>query len=264
MATKKSAVIPFRFTDEKLEILLITKTSGHGWGIPKGKIEEPLEPHVSAAKEAFEEAGVLGHTNPVSIGIYPDPTKSGNILTFLLEVEIELGRKVWPESKRRARLWVNSADCERYVEDKKLLALIEKAALCLGSKGEYFKHLIKTFCAERRLTLVMANDDYAEIETGGRDKRRIGINRKGSIVRFYVRAFESLKEPAITFSTQLLQRNARSKIGSWGMERLEDKFIYSYTHSVGLNLLDESLFGEIVAALGKEAGEVDAILKKAV
>lgn len=264
MATKKSAVIPYRFTDERLEILLITKTSGHGWGIPKGKIEEPLEPHVSAAKEAFEEAGVLGHTNPVSIGAYPDPTKSGNIQTFLLDVEIELGRKVWPESKRRARLWVKSDDCEKYVEDKKLLALIEKAVLCLSSEAEHFKHLIKSFCAERRLALVIANDDYAEIEMSGRDKRRIGINRKGSMLRFFVRAFESVKEPAITFSTQLLQRNARSKIGSWGMERLEDKFVYSYTHSVSLKQLDEGLFGEIVTALGKEAGEVDALLKKAV
>lgn len=264
MATKKSAVIPYRFTDEKLEILLITKTSGHGWGIPKGKIEAPLEPHVSAAKEAFEEAGVLGYTDPVSIGTYPDPTKSGNIETFLLKVEIELGRKAWPESKRRARLWVSSGDCERYVEDKKLLALIEKSARCLSSEGEYFKHLMTSLCAERRLTLVTANDDYAEIEVGGREKRRLGINRKGSVVRFFVRAFESVKEPAIAFSTQLLQRNARSKIGSWGMERVGDKFVYSYTHSVSLKLLDESLFAEIVTALGKEAVEVDVLLKKAV
>jgi 8-oxo-dGTP pyrophosphatase MutT (NUDIX family) len=262
MATKKSAIIPYRFIDEKLEMLLITKTSGDGWGIPKGKIEEPLEPHVSAAKEAFEEAGVLGQTLPVSIGTYLDPSKSGPIPTFLLEVEIELGKKEWPESKRRARLWVNASDCEKYVEDKKLLAVLEKAALCLRSDAEYFKHIIKTLCQERRLSLVTVNDVYAEIESGGRDKRRIVINRKDANVRFSVRAFESVKEPSITFSTQLLQRNARGRIGCWGMEQLEDKFVYSCAHSMSLKSLDEALFAEVVAGLARELNEVDALLKK--
>src|SRR4051794_20047005 len=116
MARRRSAIIPYRFVDGRLEILLITKSSGHGWGIPKGKIEAPLKPHISAAKEAFEEAGVLGFIHPINVGIYPD-NKGGTVPTFLLEVEIELGKKAWPEKKKRERRWVNADDCGEYVTD---------------------------------------------------------------------------------------------------------------------------------------------------
>lgn len=267
MAIKKSAVIPYRFKDERLEIMLITRSSGDGWGIPKGKIEEPLEPHISATKEAFEEAGVLGCPHSISIGAYLDNSKSGPIPTFLLEVEIELAKKVWPERKKRARLWVAADECEKYVTDKKLLAVIEKAALCLRSDAEYFKHIIKSFCEARRWNLIAVSGDDAEleIETVGAGRSRINVTRDGSMVKLSAPgsvSFKSEKELSNAFSTELLQRNARNKFGCCAVEQVKDKFVYSYMRSVRLRLLDEDYFAEIAAGLAEESNRLESLVKK--
>src|SRR3712207_569082 len=98
MAVKKSAIIPYRQGSRGLEILLVTRTSASDkWVIPKGKIEAPLKPHISATKEAFEEAGVLGRPHPIRVGNFYDNSSNEPIPTFLLEVEVELHAKDWLE-----------------------------------------------------------------------------------------------------------------------------------------------------------------------
>ena len=66
----KSAIIPYRFKGDHLEILLIKNSDNTKWIIPKGTIEKPLKPSVSATKEAYEEAGVLGIPHPILVGTY--------------------------------------------------------------------------------------------------------------------------------------------------------------------------------------------------
>ena len=53
--------LPYRFThDAELEILLLTTRQSKRWIIPKGWPIKGLRPAKSAAREAFEEAGVRG------------------------------------------------------------------------------------------------------------------------------------------------------------------------------------------------------------
>jgi 8-oxo-dGTP pyrophosphatase MutT (NUDIX family) len=57
----------------ELQILLVSNKRSKKWGIPKGRAEGP-KPHMSsseiAAKEAFEEAGVIGYISPNLGGMF--------------------------------------------------------------------------------------------------------------------------------------------------------------------------------------------------
>ena len=55
----------------KLEIMLVTSRGTRRWIIPKGWPKRGMPPYDTAAKEAFEEAGVLGKVNKRPIGSYP-------------------------------------------------------------------------------------------------------------------------------------------------------------------------------------------------
>lgn len=261
MARRRSAIIPYRFVDGRLEILLITKSSGRGWGIPKGKIEAHLKPHISAAKEAFEEGGVLGFIHPVNVGSYPGK-KGIPVPTFLLEVEIELRKKVWPEKEKRARLWVNADDCDEYLTDKDLLTVVNNGIQCVRSDGQYFKQAVKTFCDENQLNLLEVDEDYARLEYGmpNGDAKNIHLARRGSTIKFYI--YSSVIKSGTTndaFSTNLLRLNARNKTGFWCIEQDENKVSYSLTNSVQLKLLDGHQFAEIITGLIEECDAIEGI-----
>ena len=255
MARRRSAIIPYRFVDGRLEILLITKSSGNGWGIPKGKIEPPLKPHISAAKEAFEEAGVLGMIHPINVGTYPD-NKGGSIPTFLLEVEIELGKKAWPEKKKRERLWVEADDCDEYVTDADLLAVIKSGVQCLRSDGCYFKHAIKTYCEEDGLSLLEVDEDSAELEyrTESGSSRSIRVTRRDSTIKLSVLKTAAFKDEGSVdaLSTILLRLNSESKFGFWCAEQIKRRVAYSFANNIELKLLDSRQFLENVVGLIEE------------
>ena len=74
MAMRQIAVLPYRTEgpaiDAPIRILLVSSRGTGRWVIPKGRPESKLTPHASAAKEAEEEAGVLGATCPTPLGSF--------------------------------------------------------------------------------------------------------------------------------------------------------------------------------------------------
>ena len=48
----------------ELQILLVSNKRSKKWGIPKGRAEPHMSSSEIAAKEAFEEAGVIGYISP--------------------------------------------------------------------------------------------------------------------------------------------------------------------------------------------------------
>ncbi|KAG2653801.1 nudix hydrolase 18, mitochondrial-like [Panicum virgatum] len=100
--------IPYRVRcDGELEVLVITSQKGHGMMFPKGGWEEDESMDEAARREALEEAGVLGDTEPV-LGFwhyksrrYVDQTYEG--FMFPLRVADELHQ--WPEMASRKRTW---------------------------------------------------------------------------------------------------------------------------------------------------------------
>jgi len=123
---KQSGVIPYRVTNGKIEILLVTASDCKNWVIPKGGICNGMSPPASAAKEAWEEAGVIGEVDGNKLGTYKY-RKRGKIYqvqTFLLAVETILSD--WPEANQRRREWL---------DPNKAIKRVKKASLKQILKG---------------------------------------------------------------------------------------------------------------------------------
>jgi len=133
MAMRQIAVLPYRAdsaaVDAPIRVLLITSRGRGRWVIPKGGQIAGLSPHASAAREAEEEAGVLGAACPTPIGTYRfrKRRKSGaSVLTdvqvFPFAVTEEL--ESWEEQHERERRWFTLAEAAEAVEEDDLRALI--------------------------------------------------------------------------------------------------------------------------------------------
>lgn len=266
MAIKKSAIIPYRIGDKGLEILLVTKSTSDKWVIPKGKIEAQLKPHISATKEAFEEAGVLGRPHPIRVGNFFDNSSSEPIPTFLMEVEVELDEKDWLEKNKRSRQWIEADNCGDYITDDDLLAVVRRGVRCLRSDGEYFKRAVKTYCEDHSWELAELDEDFAELifVMPKERKRRLHLTRYDSTVEFSVpssKIFESEDALPGPLSTNLLLRNSKKKIGFWCIDRIRGKFVYSYMHNAELKLVDSQQFFTIVSGLITESEAIEELIR---
>lgn len=117
---EQSGVIPYRIINGQIEVMLITSSASKRWVIPKGLIEPNMTPEDSAAKEAWEEAGVLGKVFPNLMGTY-EYYKSGctwQVDVFLLQVETVV--EIWPEAYKRKRQWVSIPKAIKRVDEPEL------------------------------------------------------------------------------------------------------------------------------------------------
>jgi 8-oxo-dGTP pyrophosphatase MutT (NUDIX family) len=64
------AALCWRMHRDRVEVLLITSRNTGRWVLPKGWPTEGLDASASAAKEAWEEAGVTGAVNPAVVGLF--------------------------------------------------------------------------------------------------------------------------------------------------------------------------------------------------
>jgi 8-oxo-dGTP pyrophosphatase MutT (NUDIX family) len=88
------AAVCYRLNGSSVEFLLVNTSSGK-WTFPKGRLCPSLSPSESAAREAWEEAGVKGRIEENHFGHYLDTkrtlghdsfTREVRIAAFLLEV----------------------------------------------------------------------------------------------------------------------------------------------------------------------------------
>ena len=82
----------------------------------------------SAAKEAWEEAGVVGQVDANQIGTYEYHKRKNTYLVevFLLPVETVL--KDWPEASLRKRQWLNVSKAVKRVERTELKRIIKTSS----------------------------------------------------------------------------------------------------------------------------------------
>ncbi len=131
---KQCAALPFSWNGGELRILLVTSRETRRWVLPKGWREKRLAPHALAAKEAFEEAGVVGEVQRRPIGRY-DYLKRGprdrvtpcSVRVFPLRVERLLDD--WPERRQRQRRWFSPAEAAMAVEEGGLVTLLLELAV---------------------------------------------------------------------------------------------------------------------------------------
>lgn len=123
-------VLPYRVDAEgKLEILLITSRERRRWVVPKGNPIPFMLNYESAAREAFEEAGVEGPISTEPIGAYryekrrriggPSPA-----MVNLYPLRVTREAEAWPERGQRERRWFAAADAAAAVEEPELSVII--------------------------------------------------------------------------------------------------------------------------------------------
>lgn len=118
----QAAALPFR--DRK--ICLVTTRSGKGLIIPKGHVPGGIHPAQLAAREAWEEAGLIGRITKQPFGEYSfkKAGRKQSVQVFLLAVT-DLAR-AWPEKSFRQRLWYSLDNAIRLVSHDDLRNLLEQ------------------------------------------------------------------------------------------------------------------------------------------
>ena len=128
---RQYGVIPFRpGEDGQVEILLITSRETRRWVVPRGNPIAGLSPPLSAAQEAFEEAGIYGDVEIDPLGRYRYDKRRPSGDLDEAEVELYPMRVVeilddWPEKAQRERRWFSQQEAAAAVEEADLSALIE-------------------------------------------------------------------------------------------------------------------------------------------
>lgn len=127
--------LPWRWRDGP-EILLVSSRETRRWIIPKGWPMKGRKPHAAAAREALEEAGIVGRIGkqPVGSYFYEKRMRNGAVLPCKVEVfalEVERQRKRWPEMDERTTRWFGPEEAAASVVEPDLALLIQQLAAAL-------------------------------------------------------------------------------------------------------------------------------------
>ncbi|MBS0361395.1 MAG: NUDIX hydrolase [Proteobacteria bacterium] len=124
------AALPWRLDPGgHVEVLLITSRETHRWVIPKGWPMKGKKAARCAAREAFEEAGVLGQVakRPSGDYAYEKRLKNGRLQKVRVQVfplRVDYEAQSFPEAGQRERLWLPAAEAARKVDEPELMVLL--------------------------------------------------------------------------------------------------------------------------------------------
>ncbi|GLI93360.1 hypothetical protein LMG27198_23520 [Methylocystis echinoides] len=122
--------MPWRVSEEnKVEVLLVTSRDTRRWVIPKGWPMKGRKPHIVAAIEAQQEAGLHGKVEKSKLGDfeYEKRMKGGGAVDCVVEVyalRVEQQRKKWREKGQRVTYWFDYAVAAQQVDEPGLKELI--------------------------------------------------------------------------------------------------------------------------------------------
>jgi len=126
------AALPYR-EEPTLQVMLVSSRETRRWVLPKGWPMKGKKPHLVAAQEALEEAGLLGKIAKEPIGSYHYLKRMANGAAIACEVGVfpfRVGkqRKNWPERDQRTTGWFDIADAAHLVDEPELRDLILRFA----------------------------------------------------------------------------------------------------------------------------------------
>jgi uncharacterized protein Yka (UPF0111/DUF47 family)/8-oxo-dGTP pyrophosphatase MutT (NUDIX family) len=133
-------VLPYRLDAQgRPEILLITSKERRRWVVPKGNPIPFLLNYESAAREAFEEAGIEGPiaTMPAASYRYGKRRRGGEApaLVNLYPMLVTREAADWPERGERQRRWFSQEEAAASVEEPELRVTI--MSFSGGKEGPY-------------------------------------------------------------------------------------------------------------------------------
>ncbi|MBM3552481.1 MAG: NUDIX hydrolase [Alphaproteobacteria bacterium] len=123
------AALPWRLANGRVEVMLVTSRDTRRWIIPKGWPMKGRKPHIVAAIEAVQEAGLLGKIDKMKLGdfFYEKRLASGSTVDCRVEVfslRVQKQQKKWAEKKQRATRWFECSIAADLVEEPELRDLI--------------------------------------------------------------------------------------------------------------------------------------------
>ena len=124
------AALPYRRRGKsRTEVMLVTSRETGRWIIPKGWPKSRKAPYACAAREAREEAGVVGKVGRSSIGSYSyqKRLKRGKVVVCQVDVfplEVKRLEKSWPEKGEREIQWFSPKAAAETVSEPVLSDII--------------------------------------------------------------------------------------------------------------------------------------------
>jgi phosphohistidine phosphatase len=131
----QSAVIPYRVDgDGQAEFLVIGSSKKHHWVVPKGIKDPGLTPQQSAAKEAWEEAGIRGEVSEEPLGHYKVEKWGAQcgVDVYAMRISEIVDEDDWEENHRQ-RHWLSAKKAAASLKQAELgVMLLDLAARLKG------------------------------------------------------------------------------------------------------------------------------------
>lgn len=132
-AGRQCAALPLAVRDGERQVMLVTSRGTRRWVLPKGWEEPGSTASEQAAREAFEEAGLVGRIELEPIVSYTYTKRLRNrravqceVSVFPLWVERQL--ETWPEQGQRETRWFSFAEATLAVTEAPLVTLFLRLA----------------------------------------------------------------------------------------------------------------------------------------
>ena len=132
MGKKQFAALPFRLDKSELRVMLITTRRKRRWSVPKGSPMRNKKPHLTAAIEAYEEAGLVGVIATRAVGSFKHRKRKGDrkrtMSVDVFPMRVHGRERWWPEKGERDAIWVSPKTAARLVHKPQLRRLIARFA----------------------------------------------------------------------------------------------------------------------------------------
>jgi 8-oxo-dGTP pyrophosphatase MutT (NUDIX family) len=128
-AKRQFAALPCMARQDGTMVMLVTSRETARWVLPKGWPIKRLSGPQTAAREAFEEAGLIGDVAAKSIGSYHYPKRmpgGGSVACAVDVFPMRVAKLLedWPERTERQRRWFTLTEAAGAVDEVDLMALL--------------------------------------------------------------------------------------------------------------------------------------------
>ena len=127
---RQCAALPLAMREDGLWIvLLVTSRGTRRWVLPKGWVERGVPDAEQAAREAFEEAGIVGDIadRPIGRYRYDKRLRTGRCISCRVDVfAMWVSGRLddWPEKRQREAAWFTPAEAAALVEEAGLADIL--------------------------------------------------------------------------------------------------------------------------------------------
>lgn len=108
-------------------VCLITTSSGKRWLVPKGNRQAGCDLRETAAREAWEEAGLIGRVAGEPLGTYQFVKLGCLHEVVVFRMQVRAAKRDWPERNKRRRRWLRPAKASERIEHAELRAIVAAA-----------------------------------------------------------------------------------------------------------------------------------------